>query len=385
MKKILSLCLVLALVAAFAAGCAQAPAPQPPAQPVAEAPVEPAQTPEEPAQATEEPAQPPASDAEPADPSDETEPEPVAEPIQEPTGPVMITVEELMPIFEDDNVILIGAINPTAALVPFSHAANPIRGSFLVWTDDIYGPSADLLSMELGFGRIPLAQMEDLLSRTGGTPESLFVVYHSDAMAVGARVAWHLYMLGLDVRFLDGGVPAWRAANGRTGASSRLANQAVVSEFRAPNYNPSVNNVTLEEVIAAAQNPAQWVIVDTRAQGEYDGERTGASSGGFGTGRIAGSVHVEWSRLHDSDGIRLPDEQLLELFNFVGDRNVIVFCQGGVRSSYSWLVLRDLGFNVWNYDGSWIEWSYAASTASDYPSDVILGLTELWSDNGRVI
>jgi thiosulfate/3-mercaptopyruvate sulfurtransferase len=290
-----------------------------------------------------------------------------------------------MQIYEDDNVILIGAINPTAALVPFSNAANPIRGSFLVWTDDIYGPSDDLLSRDLGFGRIPLAQMEDLLSRTGGTPDSTFVVYHSDAMAVGARVAWHLYMLGLDGRVLDGGVPAWRAARGATGSSSRLANQAVVAPFTAPIYNPSINTVTLDQVLEAAQNPDEWVIIDTRATGEYNGERTGASAGAYGTGRIKGSVHIEWTNFHDADGIRLPEAQLRQMLEFVGDRKVIVFCQGGVRSSYSWIVLRDLGFDAYNYDGSWIEWSYAASTASDFPKDVILSLTELWTDNGREI
>jgi len=300
-------------------------------------------------------------------------------------GHIMISVAELMEIYTDNNVILIGAISPTAALVPFSNAANPIRGSYLVWTEDIYGPSDDLLSPDLGFGRVPLAEMEELLSRAGVTADSLIVAYHSDAAAVGARIAWHLYMLGLDVRFLDGGVAAWRAANGRTGSSNRLNNQSIQNDFRAPNYDPSVNNVTLEEVIAAVQNPADWVVIDARTEAEHNGERTGASSGAFGTGRIAGSVHVEWARLHDSDGIRLPEAELREMLGFIGDRNVIVFCQGGVRSSYAWIVLKDLGFNVLSYDGAWIEWSYAASIASDYQSDVVLSLTEFWSDNGRVI
>ncbi|MCL2366519.1 MAG: rhodanese-like domain-containing protein [Oscillospiraceae bacterium] len=301
------------------------------------------------------------------------------------SGPMMISVAELQALMDDDRLVLIGAINPTAALVPFSNAANPIRGSYLVWTDDIYGSDSSALSADLQFGRMPLAQMEDLLSRAGITADSIVVAYHSDAAAVGARVAWHLYMLGLDARFLDGGVPAWRAANGRTGSSSRLSGQSVKNDFRAPDYNPSINNVTLEQVIEAAQNPDEWVIIDTRALGEFNGERTGASSGGFGTGRIRGAVHVEWTQAHDADGIRLPEAQLRALYDFIGNRNVIVYCQGGVRSSYSWIVLRDLGFDVWNYDGSWIEWSYAASTASDFPKDVILELTELWNDNGRVI
>ena len=39
---------------------------------------------------------------------------------------------------------------------------------------------------------------------------------------------------------------------------------------------------------------------------------------------------------------------------------VIVYCHTGYRSSLTTFVLRELmGFeNVWNYDGSWVEWSY---------------------------
>jgi len=372
MKKVLSVVLALALLAAIAVGCANVTAQ--PDTPLSTVPQQEAPAP------TPSPAPVPATTADGQDAAEDDEPEQVGA-----QRPVIISVEELIPIFEDENVILIGAISPAAALVPFSNAANPIRGSFLVWTDDIYGPDPTLLSSDLGFGRIPASQWEDLLSRTGGTPDSTFVVYHSDAAAVGARVAWHLYQLGLDVRFLDGGVAAWRAANGRTGSSTRLTSQPVRGEFRAPNYDPSINNVTLQEVMDAAQDQAQWVIVDTRTLAEYNGEHTSSSSGGFGTGRIKDSVHIEWTRLHDEDGFVLPEDELLEIFSFIGDRNVIVFCQGGIRSSYSWIVLRDLGYNVRNFDGSWIEWSYALSSASDFPKDVISGLTELWSDNGAVI
>lgn len=368
MKRILSLFTVLIMVAALVAGCANDTQPTPSPSPSPEA--------------TETPASPPPATGETPD-SGEGRPE-----SERRTGPIMISAEELQDMMDDENndIILIGAINPTAALVPFSNAANPIRGSFLVWQDDIYGPDPSALSPDLQFGRMPLANMENLLSRAGITEDSIIVAYHSDAAAVGARVAWHLSMLGLDVRFLDGGVAAWRAANGRTGSSNRLSGQPVVNDFRAPDYDPSFNNVTIYEVIHALQNPDEWVVIDTRTDAEYNGERVGPSSGGFGTGRMSGSVHVEWTRAHDGDGLRLPEAELRALYGFIGDRNVIVFCQGGIRSSYSWVILNDLGFDVWNYDGSWIEWSYAASTAGNFPQrDVVLELTELWADNGGII
>ncbi len=68
-------------------------------------------------------------------------------------------------------------------------------------------------------------------------------------------------------------------------------------------------------------------------------------------------------------------------------RKVIVFCQSGVRSSHTQVVLRDvLGLEVYNFDGSWIEWSYAASefSANQVPESVrrtVLQHTEQWTDN----
>jgi thiosulfate/3-mercaptopyruvate sulfurtransferase len=135
-------------------------------------------------------------------------------------------------------------------------------------------------------------------------------------------------------------------------------------------------------VIEALQNPNEWVVIDTRAENEFNGDRS--ASGAFGTGRLKDAVHIDWVRNHDSNEIMLPEAELRALYNFVGDRKVIVYCQGGVRSAYSWIVLRDLGFDVWNYDGSWIEWSYAASSASNYARKAeVLSLTESWTDNGR--
>jgi len=298
----------------------------------------------------------------------------------------MISAAELSAIINDDNVILIGAINPTAALVPFSNASNPVRGSFLVWNDDFYGSCPEALSPNLANSRIPLHDMETLLSKSGATADSIFVVYASDAQAVGARVAWHLSLLGLNVRFLDGGVAAWRANNGRTGSSRRLNDQSVKNDFKAPNYDPSINNASIDVVIEALQNPSEWVVIDTRSPEEYNGDRVSQSSNAYGTGRMKGAVNINWVRNYNSDELLLPEAELRELYNFIGDRKVITYCQGGVRSSYAWIVLKDLGFDVRNYDGSWIEWSYAASSFSDYQNkDVVLSLTESWSDNNGKI
>ena len=370
MKKILTFLLVFVFVLAFAAGCADSPPPAP-----APAPTSP-DTPAPPVQ-PQTPAPPSTPNTE--DPGTGTEGE------QEPAGPVppiMISAAVLAEIINEDNLILIGVVSPTAALVPFSNAANPIRDSYLVWTGDYFGTNPEALSTEVTTYRPPLSDMERLLSRAGVTADSKIVVYSSDWLSQGGYVAWQLSMMGLDVSFLDGGVSAWRAIRGATGRSSRLADQNEKNEFRAPDYNPAAFDATIDVVIEALQNPDEWVVIDTRDADEYSGARTGSSGGAFGTGRMKGAVHVDWERAFGDDDLLLSRERLMDLYDFIGDRKVIVYCQGGVRSAYTWMVLRDLGYEVLNYDGSWIEWSYAASTASSYSSDVVLALTEEWTDNG---
>ena len=375
MKKSLSILLVLVLTAALVAGCnGDQPPASPPPPPVSQSPS----------------TQPSPDDDDPGtEPGTEPDTDPNGdEPVQnEPAGPIMISAQELAAIFDDANTIAIGAINPTSALVPFSNASNPLRGSYLVWVDDYFGANPEALSSGLANLRPPLADLESLLSRAGITENSQIVVYASDFLSQGAYFAWQLSMLGLNVRFLDGGVAAWRDNRGATGRSSRLSSENVQNDFKAPNYNPAGFDATIDVVIEAAQNPDEWVIIDTRDSGEYNGETK--SSGAYGSGRIKGAVHIDWRRVLNPEDVasgqlRSRDE-LMDLYGFIGDRKVIVYCQGGVRSAYTWIVLKDLGFDVINYDGSWVEWSYAASTASDYPSDVVLSLTEEWADNGGVI
>ncbi|MCL2386744.1 MAG: rhodanese-like domain-containing protein [Defluviitaleaceae bacterium] len=297
---------------------------------------------------------------------------------------IFITVDELRNVIND--VVLVGVIDPTMGLVPFTNASNPIHGSYLVWTPDyMRGGTDEAISPEVAIFRRPADEMEELLSRAGITPDSKIVVYHSDSGAQSARVYWHLYALGFNVRFLDGGNAAWRAANGRTGGSSRM-NRGDAGNLTVPNRDFSNHDAGIEGVLHALQNPDEWVVIDVRNDAERAGERVGASSNAFGTGRIAGTYHIEWTNTVDSDGFIRPEAELRELFAFIGDRSVITYCQGGVRSAHLWMVLKSLGFNVYNYDGSWIEWSYAASSAGSFHDrDLVLSFTEEWTDNnGRI-
>ena len=141
--------------------------------------------------------------------------------------------------------------------------------------------------------------------------------------------------------------------------------------------------VTIDKVIEALQNPDDWVVIDVRTAEEFNGESRLPNA--FGTGRLKGAVNVDKNLAFDADGKRLTNDELVKLYDFIGDKKVIAYCHGGARSKDIWEILTDLGFDTWHYDDSWIDWSRAASVAEGGSDDVVLGLTEKWTDNEGVI
>jgi thiosulfate/3-mercaptopyruvate sulfurtransferase len=205
-----------------------------------------------------------------------------------------------------------------------------------------------------------------------------------------ARFVWQLRMLGLEnVSYLDGGINAWIAAGHPTGRGLRLVDQAPVTQFRARSYDPWDFDVPMSRVRDALLNPNDWVVIDARAPEEYAGRQTGSSAGAYGTGRKKGAVHINWTEAVDSSTQLIRSRAELEAIygDVIRGKNVIIHCQSGVRSAHTWLVLTQVlgARNVYNYDGSWIEWSFAASEASGTRFPGILELTEEWTDNRRPI
>lgn len=309
-----------------------------------------------------------------------------------------ITPDTLKSLLEDGtrDVVVIGVLDPAKALIPGNISGLAIEGSFAVWRPDYSGAgSAESVSPVIGGYRKAVEEMEILLSKAGATPESTVVIYAADAHHDAARLLWQIRSLGhADVRYLDGGLNGWIGAGYATAPPVRLADEPVKTEYRAAKYRISQMDASIEQLIDALENPEEWVVIDSRSLDEYEGKQTGSSKGAFGTGRIRGTVHIDWiNALNAEDTLLKTSEELNGIYADVIDgKNVIVFCQSGVRSAHTWLALTyGLGaLNVYNYDGSWIEWSYAASSASEGQLDEalrekVLSLTEKWSDNGGPI
>jgi thiosulfate/3-mercaptopyruvate sulfurtransferase len=200
-----------------------------------------------------------------------------------------------------------------------------------------------------------VAEFEALMDRYGITPETTVVAYAEDHNPYAARFVWTLRYHGHSKAFvLDGGYQKW---SGEKRPTAMLPTRAVASQgYRCQ----KAENIRAEAdyVLTRLGNPGVTVW-DTRKRGEYEGSEVRAQRGGH----IPGAIHLDWVNLQQEvNGVRVLKSEgeirsLLAAAGITPDREIVAHCQTGIRSSYATLVLLGLGYQVRNYDGSWIEWA----------------------------
>jgi thiosulfate/3-mercaptopyruvate sulfurtransferase len=206
------------------------------------------------------------------------------------------------------------------------------------------------------------AELGRLLSRSGVTPETTVVFY-----GYGAPLGfWLLKSYGhADVRMLMGSREQW--AQGGHEWSTDVTEPAANADQRL------VENAAVfasrEAVETAMADPAQ-VLLDVRAESEYNGERfwpSGATEDAGRAGHIPGAVNVPIDLLRADDGTLKSVGELRRSFEQAGvtkDKTVITYCTIGNRASEAWFALTYLlGYpDVRVYYGSWVEWGKATDT-----------------------
>ncbi len=302
-----------------------------------------------------------------------------------------ISVSELNEKLNGDNApIVIGTIDKSKAL-PGTVAANKIDGAYLVWRPNYSGNgSAESITDEINGFRTSQENMETLMSKIGAEADSEIVVYSANSHHDSTRLYWQIKLLGHEnVKVLDGGINAWVGSGMETGKGTRIEDVEMQTSYKAKDYDPEKYSASTEMVVEALENPDEWVVIDTRGLGEFEGKDL--LGGASGKGGLLGAVHIGWTDALTEDGLLKTKSELEEVYGDLKDKKVIAFCQSGVRSAHTYTVLKEaLGLDeVYNYDGSWIEWSYIASTVSDGKVDEnlkesVLGLTTNWTDNGKI-
>lgn len=141
------------------------------------------------------------------------------------------------------------------------------------------------------------------------------------------RIAWDLEYLGhTDVHVLRGGMGTW------AGAREPGLTRAMPGDFVA----------TPREELRADRNEVKRapVVLDVREPDEFAGSNAYLAAYG---GHIPGAANLPWRSL--AAGAKPTHAP------------TVVYCTGGVRSAFAWMLLSAEGYAVANYDGSWWDWA----------------------------
>lgn len=200
-------------------------------------------------------------------------------------------------------------------------------------------------------GRVlSLQKAQALFSGLGLKRDDLVIVYDAGPMMFAARVLWTLEVYGHDkVQLLDGGLKGWQMEG------LALDQQAVRVE--PTRYVPTINPQRLATrltTLVASRNPGTYVVLDARKEPHFLGVESEARR----YGHIPGARGIAVTRNFAADGVHLKTrDQLAELYrDLPKDKKIVTYCNFGLISSLQYLVLRDLGYDVANYDASWQEW-----------------------------
>ena len=197
------------------------------------------------------------------------------------------------------------------------------------------------------------AQVSAALAGVGLARGQTVVLYDRRNNLSAARAYWVLkYYQHADVRIYNGGTPRW-AEDGRT--LSTEITEYEPSNYQAGSADPEIRT-TWQYVVDHTDDPST-LFCDTRGPDEYLGRDVRAERGGH----IPGSINVEWTAAVNSNGTFKSADALAALYGgagFTSDKQIITYCQSGVRGAHTWFVLSELlGYpSVRNYDGSWGEY-----------------------------
>ena len=201
-------------------------------------------------------------------------------------------------------------------------------------------------------GRHPLPDpdvLQQALRACGVGDDDEVVVYDQATSLASGRAWWVLRWAGHpQVRVLDGGLAAWRAAG-----------QPTTSEVPSPvpgDITVRPGSVPVLDAGAAAEMARQGVLLDARAPERYRGESEPIDRV---AGHVPGSVNLPMTDLLAPDGRFLPPDEVRRRAAAVGvhrDTPVGTSCGSGVTAAQLALVLHTAGIDAIPYVGSWSEW-----------------------------
>jgi thiosulfate/3-mercaptopyruvate sulfurtransferase len=242
--------------------------------------------------------------------------------------------------------------------VPAEFEKEHIPGAIPVTPADFAFPRAEgALILQL----LPPDQLKAKLEGYGISDDSRVVVYFAkDWVSPAARVYFSLDAAGLGERtsFLDGGMPAWKAAGGPAVASADDPASALQRKPGKITAQPRPELVAQVDYVKANLGTKGVAIVDSRNPKFYDGDDAGSNMPR--AGHIPGAKTLPFDTLFNDDNTMKSAADTAKMMEAAGIRpgdTVVSYCHIGQQATVMYVAAKRLGYKALLYDGSWDEWS----------------------------
>jgi thiosulfate/3-mercaptopyruvate sulfurtransferase len=195
------------------------------------------------------------------------------------------------------------------------------------------------------------ASMQQLLQERGIDQKSNVVIYDAGTLLEAARLFWVLEVYGINqVKVLSSGFDDW--------TSNGYPTSTDVPVVKPSQYVPTVNHKHIASKFATqlAVADAKQQVIDARLPEGYKGITSTAKRFGHIPNAINLPITLNITKKNGIASLRDLEELKATYANLPKDKKIITYCEIGRASSGTYLILRELGYNVANYDGSWREW-----------------------------
>ena len=205
-----------------------------------------------------------------------------------------------------------------------------------------------------GRGRHPLPSGRSIeaSARGWGVRQGVPTVVYDDWNRAGsARAWWVLTAAGIaDVRILDGGLAAWRAAGGKvaTDPVTPLPGNATV-------LHDDLHTGALPTLTAQQVN--DFTLLDARAPERFRGDVEPIDRV---AGHIPGAKNLPSGSVLTGDGTFLAPDALARLLaecEIDDNARLGAYCGSGVTAAITVAALAAMGYQVALFPGSWSQWS----------------------------
>lgn len=199
------------------------------------------------------------------------------------------------------------------------------------------------------------------MSELGISNNTLVVAYDDFGSLWASRLWWVLKYYGHHtVKVLNGGWQKWLNEDREI--------TDLKPQIKKTTFDTSINQsilATAEQIMDIDPNHPEKILFDVRSTAEYKGEN---DRGNKRAGHIPGAKHLEWLNFVDKDKrmIFKTASEMTELLDQLGitqDKEIITYCQGGIRAAHVFFVLELLGYEkLCVYDASFREWGNRQDT-----------------------